>query len=47
MPKIIEVPCEKCEETKREIEEDNLWIVLSCEPIEDKPGWCKLEYDLK
>ena len=42
-----EIPCEHCEANKREIEEDGLWEFLGCEPIEARPGWCRLEYQLK
>jgi len=39
-----EIPCEDCEKKKHEIEEDGLWEVIGCKPIEEKPGWCRLEY---
>ena len=47
MLKQLEIPRIYCDEKKREIEEDGLWEVLSCKPIEEKPDWCKLEYQLK
>lgn len=47
MPKSMEVPCEDCDERKREIEEDGMWEVLGCHPIEGKGGWCLIEYQLK
>lgn len=47
MPEYREIPCEDCETNKREIEEDGLWEFLGCEPIETRPGWCRLAYQLK
>ncbi len=40
------VPCEKCEEEINTLEEDGLWVVLGCEPIEGDPNSCRIEYRL-
>ena len=37
-----EVPCEDCEKEKKKIEEAGDAKVLSCDPIPEKPGWCRL-----
>lgn len=47
MPEYREIPCEHCEANKREIEEDGIWEFLECKPIETRPGWCRLAYQLK
>jgi hypothetical protein len=41
------IPCERCEEEKRELEEVGIWLVLGCEPIADKEGWCRIRYTRK
>jgi ribosomal protein L37AE/L43A len=42
-----DIPCTECEERIREKEEDGMWEVLECKPIQEKPGWCRLKYQLK
>ena len=39
-----DIPCERCEEEKRELEEVGIWEVLGCESIPDKVGWCRIRY---
>jgi hypothetical protein len=41
------IPCTKCEETKKFIEQDGLWEYVKCEKMPRKPGWCRLIYRLK
>ncbi|MBC7905235.1 MAG: hypothetical protein H7Y60_00610 [Rhodospirillaceae bacterium] len=42
--KEVEIPVADKDKKTREIEEDGLYEVVSCDFIVDKPGWCKLVY---
>jgi len=34
------IPCTDCAKEKKDIEEAGDQVVVSCEPIASKPGWC-------
>lgn len=42
-----DVPCKRCKEEKRKLEEVGVWEVISCEPIPNKDGWCRIKYRRK
>tara|TARA_Y100000294_G_scaffold39730_1_gene35871 strand:+ start:145 stop:294 length:150 start_codon:yes stop_codon:yes gene_type:complete len=47
MEKTKDIPCEKCDEVKRELEEAGVWEVIGCDPILGQEGWCRIRYRLK
>lgn len=40
-----EIPCVDCEAEKMKIEEAGDARVTGCEPIPDKPEWCKITWE--
>lgn len=40
-----DIPCGDCENKKENIEEAGDATVISCEPIPEKPGWCKIIWE--
>ncbi len=42
-----EIPCSDCGPMKEEIEEAGDQVVVSCDPIPSKPGWCLIVWKRK
>lgn len=41
----LEIPCEDCEEKKKEIELNGNNRVINCEPVLERDGWCIIEWE--